>query len=105
MVVAENTVRQEVGREWGRGIKMFGKSSVGNGFNFGQSYGSNHGANYGRKAEEELKNVRVTIQVSKREKEILTLLAKRNGQTVSEYLRSECIWKPYNRLTGGQGID
>lgn len=63
------------------------------------------GMREGRKPVEELKNVRVTIQVSKREKEILTLLAKRNGQTISNYLRNECIWKPYNELTGGDDID
>lgn len=63
------------------------------------------GDKVGRKPVEELKNVRVTVQVSEREKEMLTLLAKRNGQTVSDYLRNECIWKPYNKLTGGDFID
>ncbi len=64
-----------------------------------------YGEEIGRKPVEELKNVRVTVQVSQREKEMLRSLAKRNGQTVSEYLRNECIWKPYNKLTGGDDID
>lgn len=68
-------------------------------------YTVNNSRKYGykevRKKERDIKGERVTVQVTEREKEMLTLLAKRNGQTVSEYIRVNCIWDPYNKLTGG----
>lgn len=68
-------------------------------------YSVNNSAKYGykerRKKESEMKSERVTVQISKREKKILTLLADRNGQTISQYIRTNCIHKPYNELTGG----
>lgn len=49
----------------------------------------------GRKDEEELKVCRLTVQVSKREKEKLILLAKARGMSVSDYVRYFCIHKPF----------
>lgn len=55
----------------------------------------------GRKAEEDLKNCRLTVQVSKREKEKLIILAKNRGMSVSDYVRYYCIHKPFmNRFEG-----
>ena len=55
----------------------------------------------GRKDEEELKVCRLTVQVSKREKEKLILLAKARGMSVSDYVRYFCIHKPFiNRFEG-----
>lgn len=61
----------------------------------------NYGYKERRKKVSDIKGERVTVQVTEREKEILTLLAKKNGQTISEYIRVNCIWEPYNKLTGG----
>lgn len=49
----------------------------------------------GRKEEEDLKIYRLTVQVSKREKEKLMLLAKNRGMSVSDYVRYFCIHKPF----------
>lgn len=68
------------------------------------NYGRNNFRNI-RKEESEVKSNRITVQVTAREKEVLKLLAKREGQTPSEYIRSCCIWGPYNRLTGGDDFE
>jgi lipocalin len=49
----------------------------------------------GRKEEEDLKIYRLTVQISKREKEKLMLLAKNRGMSVSDYVRYFCIHKPF----------
>ena len=49
----------------------------------------------GRKSEEELKIYRLTVQVSKREKEKIIQLAKSRGMSVSDYVRYFCIHKPF----------
>lgn len=55
----------------------------------------------GRKSEDELKVCRLTVQVSKKEKEKLILLAKSRGMSVSDYVRYFCIHKPFmNRFEG-----
>lgn len=54
----------------------------------------------GRKDEEELKVCRLTVQVSKREKEKLILLAKARGMSVSDYVRYFCIHKPFANKFG-----
>lgn len=55
----------------------------------------------GRKDEEDLKIYRLTVQVSKREKEKLIILAKNRGMSVSDYVRYYCIHKPFmNRFEG-----
>ncbi|MBC5628852.1 hypothetical protein H8S20_08110 [Clostridium sp. NSJ-6] len=58
-----------------------------------------------RKNINDLQCERATVQVSIREKEILKLLAKKEGLRVSDYIRVKCIWEPYNKLTGGYGIE
>lgn len=72
-------------------------------------YMVNNSVNYGlkerRKKASDVKGERVTVQVTEREKEILYALSKRNGQTVSEYIRVHCIWEPYNNLTGGDDYE
>ena len=55
-----------------------------------------------RKREEDLKNERVTVQVSKKEKERLSILASEKGMSVSDYIRVYCIYKPYNDFFGGR---
>ena len=49
----------------------------------------------GRKSEDELKIYRLTVQVSKREKEQIIQLAKSRGMSVSDYVRYFCIHKPF----------
>ena len=49
----------------------------------------------GRKSEDELKIYRLTIQVSRREKEKIIQLAKSRGMSVSDYVRYFCIHKPF----------
>ena len=49
----------------------------------------------GRKSEDELKIYRLTVQVSKREKEKIIQLAKSRGMSVSDYIRYFCIHKPF----------
>ena len=49
----------------------------------------------GRKREDELKIYRLTVQVSKREKEKIIQLAKSRGMSVSDYVRYFCIHKPF----------
>ena len=49
----------------------------------------------GRKEEEDLKIYRLTVQISKREKEKLMLLAKNRGMSVSDYVRYFYIHKPF----------
>jgi len=60
------------------------------------------GGNFVRKREEDLKNERVTVQVSKKEKERLSILASENGMSISDYVRVYCIYKPYNDFFGGR---
>ena len=50
---------------------------------------------FGRKSEDELKIYRLTVQVSKREKEKIIQLAKSRGMSVSDYVRYFCIHKPF----------
>ena len=50
---------------------------------------------WGRKSEDELKIYRLTVQVSKREKEKIIQLAKSRGMSVSDYVRYFCIHKPF----------
>ena len=57
----------------------------------------------GRKSEDELKIYRLTVQVSKREKEKIIQLAKSRGMSVSDYVRYFCIHKPFqNRFEGDE---
>lgn len=53
-----------------------------------------------RKREEDLKNYRVTVQVSKREKEKLYKLAAQKGMTPSDFIRIYCIYEPYKNFFG-----
>ena len=55
-----------------------------------------------RKKEEDLKSYRVTVQVSKKEKEKLSKLAIAKGMSVSDYVRVYCIHEPYNQFFGGR---
>ena len=55
-----------------------------------------------RKREEDLKTYRVTVQVSKKEKEKLSRLAAEKGMSVSDYIRVYCIHEPYNNFFGGK---
>ncbi|WP_294131740.1 plasmid mobilization protein [uncultured Clostridium sp.] len=55
-----------------------------------------------RKREEDLKTYRVTVQVSKKEKEKLFMLAEEKGMSVSDYIRVYCIHEPYNNFFGGK---
>ena len=49
----------------------------------------------GRKSEEELKEHRITVQVSAKEKEKLRALANSRGMSISDYIRYFCIHKPF----------
>ena len=49
----------------------------------------------GRKNEEDLKVYRITVQVSAKEKEKLSMLAKNRGMSISDYVRYFCIHKPF----------
>ena len=51
-----------------------------------------------KKSEEDLKVYRVTVQVSKREKEKLQLIASKKGMSVSDYIRVYCIHEPYENF-------
>ena len=53
-----------------------------------------------RKREEDLKTYRSTVQVSKKEKEKLSMLANKKGMSVSDYIRVYCIHQPYNEFFG-----
>ena len=55
-----------------------------------------------RKREEDLKTYRVTVQLSKKEKEKLSMLAEEKGMSVSDYIRVYCIHEPYNNFFGGK---
>ncbi len=55
-----------------------------------------------KKREEDLKNIRVTVQVSKKEKEKLSILATEKGLSISDYIRVYCIYKPYTEFWGGR---
>lgn len=55
-----------------------------------------------RKKDEDLKIYRVTVQVSKKEKEKLFILANEKGMSVSDYIRVYCIHEPYNKFFGGK---
>lgn len=51
-----------------------------------------------RKNDEERREFRTTIQVTKKEKEILKILASRQGLTVSDYIRKIALYDPYNEI-------
>ena len=55
-----------------------------------------------KKREEDLKTYRVTVQVSKKEKEKLYRHKKKKGMSVSDYIRVYCIHQPYNEFFGGR---
>ena len=55
----------------------------------------------GRKREEELKQKRITVQVSKREKEIMTELAEREHMTIGAFIRKICIYDKYEEIFRG----
>lgn len=56
----------------------------------------------GRKEESELKFIRIPVQVTKKEKEMIQAIAKSKGfSNVSEYIRIIAIYKPYNDMFGG----
>jgi len=55
----------------------------------------------GRKREEELKQKRITVQVSKREKEIITELAEREHMTIGAFIRKICIYDKYEEIFRG----
>ena len=55
----------------------------------------------GRKKEEELKQKRITVQVSKREKEIITELAEREHMTIGAFIRKICIYDKYEEIFRG----
>ena len=68
-------------------------------FGFGIEQGSgsvNNGYNYRYKRSG--RTERISVQVSTREKQKLEELAKAKGQTVSEYIRQICIYKPWEEL-------
>lgn len=50
--------------------------------------------------ENDLKEYRITVQVSEKEKEKLKLLAKKEGLTVSMYLRKIAIYDRWEKLFG-----
>lgn len=52
----------------------------------------------GRKDEKDYRDKRITVQVTISEKELIEELASRNGMTVSEMIRSLCIYKQINEL-------
>ena len=54
----------------------------------------------GRKAIEDLREKRVTVQVTRNEKLKLEELARNQGLTISDYIRSELIYKNYNKMFG-----
>ena len=56
---------------------------------------------YGKKREEELKQKRITVQVSKREKEIITELAEREHMTIGAFIRKICIYDKYEEIFRG----
>ena len=53
-----------------------------------------------RKREEDLKTYRINVQVSKKEKENLYIIANKKGMSVSDYIRVYCIHQPYNEFFG-----
>ena len=55
----------------------------------------------GRKREEELKQKRITVQVSKREKEIITERAEREHMTIGAFIRKICIYDKYDEIFRG----
>ena len=55
----------------------------------------------GRKREEELKQKRITVQVSTKEKEMLYELAQREHMTVGAFIRKICIYDKYNEIFRG----
>lgn len=52
----------------------------------------------GRKKEEELRVLRVTVQVTEREKELISRLASRQGLDVAAYIRKLCIYDQWDKL-------
>lgn len=52
----------------------------------------------GRKKESDLRNERVTVQVTTREKDKLRGLAQEEGLDISDYIRLKCIYIPFNNL-------
>ena len=62
----------------------------------------NGNRNRGRKEESELKKIRIPVQVTKKEKQLIQAIAKSKGYSnVSEYIRIVAIYKPYNDMFGG----
>ena len=55
----------------------------------------------GRKREEELKQKRITVQVSQKEKEILLELAEREHMTIGAFIRKICIYDKYEEIFRG----
>lgn len=51
-----------------------------------------------RKNDEERREFRTTVQVTKKEKEILKILASRQGLSVSDYIRKIALYDPYNEI-------
>lgn len=58
-------------------------------------FGMKEKESLGRKNEEDLKVYRITVQVSAKEKEKLSMLAKNRGMSISDYVRYFCIHKPF----------
>ena len=56
---------------------------------------------YGRKDESELKQKRITVQVSIKEKEIIEELARKNYMTVGAFIRKICIYDKFEELFNG----
>ena len=56
---------------------------------------------YGRKREEELKQKRITVQVSTKEKEMLYELAEREHMSVRAFIRKICIYDKCNEIFRG----
>ena len=49
--------------------------------------------------ESELKKIRIPVQVTKKEKQLIQAIAKSKGYSnVSEYIRIVAIYKPYNEI-------
>lgn len=55
----------------------------------------------GRKEEDEYRQERVVFHVTKEEKEIIKELAKSKGMDVSTLIRTELIYKKFNRFFKG----
>lgn len=58
----------------------------------------------GRKKVEDLKEKRITVQVSAREKRLIQSLAEREGLGVADYIRRVCLYIPYNKIFEGEEV-